>query len=205
MPGSAYVYHALQRTRWCKEERPMMTATQLATHWKVHSTTVGRAIIKAHLPKARGVTYTDEQVAQIRACLPSLQPKNQAKAHRAPRPAPPRTPQAPSGEDPLSKRVALLEAQVALQQRHIAQLDQRLQKTIAWGRNTARIIRTLWHRMPDYQQGETPGEFPAITAPLLDEEGQEAMNMMAEEAQRTEAFFAESDQQHRTSIQEEEH
>ena len=117
---------------------------------------------------------------------------------------PPGTPQAPAGDDALSKRIALLEAQVALQQRHIEQLDQRLQKTIAWGRNTARIIRTLWHRMPDYQQGETPGEFPAITAALLDEEGQEAMTMMAEEAQRTETFFAELDQQYQTSIQEEE-
>ena len=182
----------------------MMTATQLATHWKVHSTTVGRAIIKARLPKARGVTYTDEQVAQIRACLPSLQQKTQARASRTPRSMPPDTPQASAGDDALRKRVAQLEAQVALQQRHIEQLDQRLQKTIAWGRNTARIIRTLWHRMPDYQQGDTPGEFPALTAALLDEDGQEGITLMAEEDQRTEAFFAELDQQNRTSIQQEE-
>lgn len=177
----------------------MMTATQLAVHWNVHPTTVSRAIEKAKLPKARGLAYDDQQVAQIRACLPSLQRKTHAKTPQTQRAVSSPIQQPAHLEDPLHQRVAQLEAQVAAQQRRIEQLDGQLQKTIAWGRNTARIIRTLWHRMPDYQQGETPGEFPAVTTELLDEGGQELVARMEEEDQRTDTFFAELDQQRKTS------
>ncbi len=176
----------------------MMTATQLAAQWKVHPTTVGRAIEKARLPKARGLAYTDEQAEQIRAYLASAQNNRSAKTPRTPQTASPRSSSPtvpPPAEREMMERIARLEAQVALLEKRLAAQERTIITVVNWGRNTARIIRTLWHRMPDYQQGDTPGEFPAVNPTLLDEGGQEMVARMEEEEQRTTAFFAELDQQ----------
>jgi uncharacterized coiled-coil protein SlyX len=180
----------------------MMTATQLAAHWKVHPTTIGRAIEKAHLPKARGLVYTDEQVAKIRACLPPKQGYPSANAPGVPHVLlPSSSPQVISSPPAreLVERIAQLEAQVALLEKRLAAQERTITSVVNWGRNTARIIRALWYRMPDYQQGDTPGEFPAITAEVLDEGGQETMTRVEEEERRTDAFFAELDQQRESS------
>ena len=66
----------------------MMTAAQVAGHYKVHVATIGRAIEKYNLhaseenrmAKARGTSYDDAQVAEIGKFITHLQVAPQAKA-----------------------------------------------------------------------------------------------------------------------------
>lgn len=58
----------------------VMTAAQLAEHLHVHVATIGRAIEKAKLDKARGRAYDDVQVAEISKHITRLHVAPQAKA-----------------------------------------------------------------------------------------------------------------------------
>lgn len=123
-----------------------MTAAGLAQQQHVARSTICAAIRRAGLDVARGATYTTTQQEQI---LHSLR--------KAPRTAeqPAQHNETKQQNDALLVRVAQLEAEVAA-------LKAQQNVLIGWGRNAAQIIRLLWHRMPDYQTGDTPGEFPTI-------------------------------------------
>lgn len=188
-----------------------MTAAQLAEHYHVHVATIGRAITRANLPKARGAVYDDAQVAEITKHLTRLQVAAQGKTQRkqapaqrasqpkkqfAPRPpapavqvaAQPPAQVAPQAERNLQEEVAQLRAQVAHLQAQLATHDYLISIVIGWGRNAAKIIRTLWHRMPDYQPGDTPPEFPAIRKDQIDEDGQRTEKLLAELEQENEEW-----------------
>lgn len=153
----------------------MMTASQLAKAHQVHMSTIGRAITRAELPKGKGTAYDDRQVAAILSFV---------------RPSPTL---AASAQDArlkeLEQQVKDLRAQLAAVQCQMATQGQFLQILADWGKNTARIIRAIWRRMPDYQQGQTPGEFPAVQVDTLDAYGREILDLLSEEARKTRRFF----------------
>lgn len=157
-----------------------MTAAQLAAQYRVNIATIRRARARAHLPARTKAApdYSESEAARIAAHL-----------RASPPPRAPSSTRALTEKDTiklLTGRIATLELQVAALQAQIATHDHLLGVIVTWGKNTARIIRALWRRMPDYEAGDTPAEFPAVR---LDAIGSEELAAQRAIEQETSAFF----------------
>lgn len=138
----------------------MMTAAQLAEHYKVHVATIGRAIEKynlraseeARMPKARGAMYDDVQVAEIGKHITRLQvapqPKAQAKKKIVQRAAQVKTQLAQVDGANALQVAAQGELQVATQevrklQEEVAQLKTQLAEQVQLNERIARRLKVL--------------------------------------------------------------